>query len=669
MENIYQFHNNHYLRQLQCRDQIERKVYIPLFIEINEQKSEIKELRSKNVDLAHLEVQQNVQFSSSSKYKEMKTQIDNLYKENRELMKQNQELTSLYLKDHNQVKQLEERIRLKADRLAALQEEVQETKEEKELMLQKIEYFKALVEQKDQDLKNMENFKNSVESKLIDQEIEYAKKKLPPKSSNLIDDYDFFDHARDFTVASFNFVPKSQNDFQQNIKEDRSVKLTMNKVSSQKNLANVNSFKQYNADSKTKPSKRPTHTSDISTQDQSADNTQSYLKRQLKTMAYVGNQPSWSGVGLLNQMDEIKEEDSMVEQSMIVHSHNSTQILQPNLFHSRTSIMTKGKSGLYGAYHDIIPSKPVQCIQAHNTDGICVAFNKNGEGIATGGDQALKLWDTNSLGLQSSFSRFSKSVNCLTYSNNSDYLMVCSNDYQAKILKSNPLRVLTFLNGHTDIINQCCFSNFTQKAVTGSADRQIKIWDIYKGQSSEKFVSSSQCNSIDISYSDRVILSGHQDGGLRIWHTQQKTPAKEISDLHDEAIVSAIFLPDGNQILTSSKDNSLKILDSRTFEVVQTISDNMNYTCSYKGSKLVLSPTGNQVIVPSASGRLVAFDLTNGNFLKTLKNDKLHGASELSISISSLNSPGNTSIVDVDWCHKTNRLASIDRGGFLTLWN
>ena len=37
-------------------------------------------------------------------------------------------------------------------------------------------------------------------------------------------------------------------------------------------------------------------------------------------------------------------------------------------------------------------------------------------------------------------------------------------------------------------------------------------------------------------------------------------------------------MPDGNYILTNSKDNTLKLLDSRTYEVVQTIEDALNYS-------------------------------------------------------------------------------------------
>jgi len=49
--------------------------------------------------------------------------------------------------------------------------------------------------------------------------------------------------------------------------------------------------------------------------------------------------------------------------------------------------------------------------------------------VATGGDYNVKIWDANSMCMTSSFSKYTKSVSCMSFSNNSDYLLTCSNDY------------------------------------------------------------------------------------------------------------------------------------------------------------------------------------------------------------------------------------------------
>ena len=93
-------------------------------------------------------------------------------------------------------------------------------------------------------------------------------------------------------------------------------------------------------------------------------------------------------------------------------------------------------------------------------------------------------------------------------------------------------------------------------------------------------------------------------------------------DIHEDAITSAVFLPDGNQILTNSKDNTLKLIDVRTFQIIQTIEDHINYSNSGGTSnKVAVNSFGNQVLVPSSSGHAVAFDLDSGAYIRTLKND------------------------------------------------
>ena len=174
---------------------------------------------------------------------------------------------------------------------------------------------------------------------------------------------------------------------------------------------------------------------------------------------------------------------------------------------------------------------------------------------------------------------------------------------------------------------------------------------------------------MDVSHSDRVYVSGHQDGSIRIWQQSSKSPAKEIIGLHDDAITSAVFMPDGNYILTNSKDNTLKLLDSRTYEVVQTIEDALNYSSLGINSRLALNSNGNLAITPSSSGHVVAFDIECGAFVRTMKNDQLKGLEDFDKQICSFNGSINTRIVDAAWASRQNRIATLDRSGYLTIWN
>eukprot|EP00347_Sterkiella_histriomuscorum_P004635 403359707 len=629
----------------------------------------------------------------------------------------------MYLSNRSKLRELEILKKKQADKIAVLEEEVEEKEEEKDAMLLKVEYFRNLVEQKDQEIQTLRSQydlfrqdlmkqKEVLEGKVIDYEIENSKRTLPPvknrNNNNLIIDHDFFDEKRDFNITSVKMQdnsnpflqrsPNSQVAYQSQKGEFSNQTPKMNLTKHAKSEFTPSNFdSQYNSKSTNNSDdrkrgnaiKRPTQTTTTTSDNyfnnqstidhsstQSTNNLGLSANKVLKNV--IANNYSSSGKekedknnshGEINknmtvtqqstdmqfEMDSIIEEESKYEHSMI----------QPYTTNSLRLSTFKGYHTSYG-----LPTTPSKCILAHNNGGSCLAFARCGDLIATGGDCSVKIWDANTLTLKTSFSKLTKSVNCMAYSNNADYLLVCSNDYQAKILKSNPLRVMTFLNGHTDTINSCCFTNFSQRAVTGSADRMIKLWDIFRGSCTEKFVCASQCNSVDVSYSDRVYVSGHQDGSIRIWQLQAKTPAKEIIGLHDDAVTSAVFLPDGNHILTNSRDNTLKLIDSRTYEVVQTIEDALNYANPpFTPSRVAVNSVGNIAMVPSSSGHVVAFDLDSGGFIRTMKNDQLKGLADFDQQICSINGSVNTRIIDVGWAERQNRVATLDRSGYLTIWN
>ena len=75
----------------------------------------------------------------------------------------------------------------------------------------------------------------------------------------------------------------------------------------------------------------------------------------------------------------------------------------------------------------------------------------------------------------------------------------------------------------------------------------------------------SEIMTIDVSITDSMIASGHKDGNVRLWSIRDHSLIKDIKNIHDESITDIHYMPDGNQILTNSKDHSLKLIDNRTF--------------------------------------------------------------------------------------------------------
>lgn len=84
-------------------------------------------------------------------------------------------------------------------------------------------------------------------------------------------------------------------------------------------------------------------------------------------------------------------------------------------------------------------------------------------------------------------------------------------------------------------------------------------------------------------YSDcNTVASGHQDGGLRLWNMFTKDKIHSIPKLHTTHITSVSFDPRRNyQILTASRDNTLTIIDTRTYEPLMVSYFNLFYFISF----------------------------------------------------------------------------------------
>jgi len=102
-----------------------------------------------------------------------------------------------------------------------------------------------------------------------------------------------------------------------------------------------------------------------------------------------------------------------------------------------------------------------------------------------------------------------------------------------------------------------------------SHDRTIKLWDIQKRFCLRTVYCFSSCNDLCLSKDNSIIVSGHLDNQLRFWDLRNGDCVRELSDIHSGQITGTVLSPDGRTVLTSSRDNTLKSIDIRTYEVLQ----------------------------------------------------------------------------------------------------
>lgn len=74
-----------------------------------------------------------------------------------------------------------------------------------------------------------------------------------------------------------------------------------------------------------------------------------------------------------------------------------------------------------------------------------------------------------------------------------------------------------------------------------------------------------------LDFDGSTIASGHLDNNLRFWDARSGNCVKEVTGIHLGQITSVCPSTDGSQILTNSRDNTLRILDMRTYETLSVL--------------------------------------------------------------------------------------------------
>jgi autophagy-related protein 16 len=84
-------------------------------------------------------------------------------------------------------------------------------------------------------------------------------------------------------------------------------------------------------------------------------------------------------------------------------------------------------------------------------------------------------------------------------------------------------------------------------------------------------LTSSGVYSVVFDANEQQAYSGHFDGAIRAWDLRAGNVARE-TKVHNGLITAVFDTPNQNEILTNSRDNTLKLVDIRTMDVVQTFS-------------------------------------------------------------------------------------------------
>ncbi|NGX37957.1 MAG: hypothetical protein K1000chlam2_01125, partial [Chlamydiae bacterium] len=305
--------------------------------------------------------------------------------------------------------------------------------------------------------------------------------------------------------------------------------------------------------------------------------------------------------------------------------------------------------------------KSFQCehiLKGHTQEVTAVAFDPNSlRALTSGADHAIKLWATETGELVHTFDGHENSITCLCFDSEGEHL--ASGDKDGRVLQwSTKTKQLTLdLEGHTGPINSICYSPTGNFIFSGSADQTIRQWsaksqyhvaslerssdpitgilkqtdkklmlDMWNRFASSQKNAKEDLNVFRLTHLKEAISSTrlHPDGKRFIFKSQKDElrqlglkSAQTCNTLrgHTDEITDFCYNPNGNYILTCSKDQTARLWATNDGKELRLFQHPAPVT------SISFSPNGN-IIITGNDKEVRLWNANNSSPTKTLRNEK-----------------------------------------------
>ncbi len=212
-------------------------------------------------------------------------------------------------------------------------------------------------------------------------------------------------------------------------------------------------------------------------------------------------------------------------------------------------------------------------------------------------------------------------------------------------LSTTPAKILRRFRDHGGPVNSTLFVPNKQQALSGSDDGKLRLFDLATGQVLHVFAGhSSKIVKIAINASGKLAASASWDRTVRLWDLHAKK-AGPILKGHKGPINAVAFLARNKQVVSGSYDGSIRLWDQQTGHFIREIHNH-----GWGINVLRILPGEQQILFGTQNGDVRILDIETGKIAKLLNP---HDGPVLSLAI-----------------NKKHQLAATGGGdGKIRIWN
>ncbi len=173
-------------------------------------------------------------------------------------------------------------------------------------------------------------------------------------------------------------------------------------------------------------------------------------------------------------------------------------------------------------------------------------------------------------------------------------------------------RVLSL--GHTNLVGSVSLSSDGTRALSGSLDRTVRVWDLSSGECLQVLEGhSGDVNSVSLSSDGTRALSGGGDRTVRVWDVSSGE-CLQVLEGHSEWVNSVSLSSDGTRALSGSDDRTVRVWDLSSGECLQVLEGHSGDVISVS-----LSSDGTRALSGSGDQTVRVWDVSSGECLQVLE--------------------------------------------------
>ncbi len=199
-----------------------------------------------------------------------------------------------------------------------------------------------------------------------------------------------------------------------------------------------------------------------------------------------------------------------------------------------------------------------------------------------------------------------------------------SADKTVRLWDVETLICVRVLEGHSGRILSVSWSRDGRHALSGATDHRLRLWDVETGSCLRVLEGHSDSVwSVCLSADGRRAVSGSADKTLRLWDMKTGRCLRVLEG-HSGPVWSVYFSPDGKRALTGAADHTIRLWDVETGICVRVLEGHFGSVWSVR-----FSPDGKRALSGAEDNTVRLWDLETGTCVRMLEG---HSDEVLSVS-------------------------------------